>query len=854
MVHAFLLPDFNRVPANKTGVLKRCVLKCAPYLLSVLTGALFRYFTVAGDPSIEEYPPGIEANVEQILSSYGLLASHCDGDVLARLYIADTFETLVKWQPARAGTVNAAATVLRSGDFTFVDPTNTLLRILVAMVGCTESCVARREIPLLSEIIDLLEELPLKTFSESCAVLLGQALVHILRIPSILFADRVTGVLIQLDPEVLRHINVGELLLRIRLLLPKNQFHPTLGTIQEGVDLTEEQCGSEGFYTMTFGGFRNHATQLLEQIAVKFPSDVNEYILTALSQLPDPAGTPQDPRTQAGHVTQKSDTYLQWETTCYMVDHLSESFKYSPHVIDQCFQALLSSVPKDAVLLPLFYNMLLPFWKCPYTQYYPLIWPTSLNIIFAAMSEERPRGPIDPDEAAARRRAFTLFVSISTNYNENVVTFLPEVVKQCEALIIRLEGFEANFIYEAMSKLLHSAPEGTRDSYLRSVLQPLANILTKLVNKTTRKDFCHMLIGTSKDSREDRNTLKGSLETMVSILRGGQPTRFTVELIEEMSPILMRLITWFHDLTPADFPPEYADVLTVHEQTREGANQLARRNEPKYVNSARLSLVNIRQAVFQLLGGFCGVLQADTCLDLLRTLCDRCVNIPVPSFRTLKKEFFDKVSVEHPQVLRGVLQIYNDYFRHEADRRAAAEREVPNQQKNVVVTDNDIFLSKQWLYLCRDVVSFMRTQVLENKPRWQADPQLLAAAAQTTIALFETHIDEKGCSFALMEFFQIEMPLGGDRPDLVSTIQNIRGILFAGLVRHVVTRNLLPSDRENLAFRISEPYLSFFPDLGEVLLGTQLVSYEKIEELHAQISLCGGHRKGQQRQRIKEFL
>lgn len=149
-------------------------------------------------------------------------------------------------------------------------------------------------------------------------------------------------------------------------LAPKHRFHPIHGTDPRGVALTESQLGFVAQYDATFAEFRGECGRVLQRAAAGHPEATNAYLLQLLRGLRDPAGGPEDKRTARGYVFYGSSTYVAWEVVSFMLDHLSVALTCSSgrYAMD-CLDALRARLPSDAVLTPLFLNMLACFWRGP---------------------------------------------------------------------------------------------------------------------------------------------------------------------------------------------------------------------------------------------------------------------------------------------------------------------------------------------------------------------------------------------------------------------------------------------------------------------------------------------------------
>ncbi|EPY18836.1 hypothetical protein STCU_09750 [Strigomonas culicis] len=483
IVTCFSVPDFEHLPANLAVQLGKEIRPYFPRILKAVVQALSDFYAAAGGAA--QYPPGTERAAEDCVMIVGHLGTQVSGDVWAAVGLQEALEALLQWPPARKVSIAATTMLLRASARLDAAQEGRVRQLLVSLLGFVEQCVEANALTTIDELLDMLQTLP-KPLVRSISVQLCYPLLCILRIPSLMFVNIVCTLLLQLDEGAFATMNVLDLYAAFRRLLPKNLFHPDTGTAPEGVALSQQQLGFAGLYDQVFAEVRGHAGKLLSVTAKLNPSATNQYVLKLLTDLCPPQGTAEDERTVAGFVTHRSATFTSWECTQFMLSHLFGAFPLCSDYVPECIQALREREPTDAVLQPLYFNMLSYFWT--YTGVDALnVWVATLDILFNCV-EERARDRRDPDVSAARRRALTLLISVSMEHAAKFVSLVPAVVKRTEALLFSTRtSTEKSLLYESLASFLTCLPVEDADSYLESLLKPVLSILEQHITPWTRR-------------------------------------------------------------------------------------------------------------------------------------------------------------------------------------------------------------------------------------------------------------------------------------------------------------------------------------------------------------------------------
>ncbi|KAK7199988.1 hypothetical protein NESM_000047800 [Novymonas esmeraldas] len=848
MTVALVDPNFDRVPRDSIGRLKRGVVKQGAQVLGAATLSLYTNFTAAGGEQSVAMPPDMEPTVEAALAIIGALAPQLPFSSWQEHNLAATMDVLLRWEPAQRPVFACATSILRA--FTAGEPGKAaVLQLLLSMVlRKIPALVAAHDIGALDEILTLLLELP-KEFVQQEGPLLVQSVMSVFSIPSILFAQEVVQLMERMGEETLRHVDAVEVFGGLRLLLPKNLCHPTRGTNPDGQALSQEHFGYEQLFEEVFADFRRGASKVLAQLARLYPERTNQYLLGLLGELPDPRGTAEDPRTRSHFVQQSSLTFIYWEVTQFMMECLSSAFELSSVSVGACVEALLAHEPSDAVLRPLYFNMMSHFWKvrdCDGVN----VWEGTINILLSCISDENSSRMDDIDIVSARRRAHTLLVQICVEHSRRFLPRVPSLIKQLEPMLMRSHGMERSLLYESLIGLTAILPAQESDAYLQTIVNPLVNMLATSPALTSQDTFNHIMCAVTPDEKDARGVLQGCLNTIAAVFRRCQMTAYVVEKATQLFPLIGQMILSIHSMRPSDLPPNYRGILEQDASERETflpGHMRKSDTNLSAVRSARAILMNIRVALYQVFGALSPILPAERFGEVITALTTS-TQIPTHVTRSLTEKCLLPIGKEHPTLLIYIFQLLHRFF--------AQRQEQVHQQRvaetNARNTRDDVVESKQWLYYAKDVFSFLRGHVLDSGA-WKRDKTLLLATAEVAMSVFASGADNRTSERFLVSIVNLTTD-STVLPEVEATLMEVRVVVFGRLVSYVTQTpagELPPNEREGIAYAISEPYVKLFPNLAPALTMAG-ISLEQQETLNAHLLIVSNFVG--QRRKVKDFL
>ncbi|KAG5464101.1 hypothetical protein LSCM1_00281 [Leishmania martiniquensis] len=849
MTVALVDPDFGRVPREFIGRLMRSATRRGSQLLNAVTMSLYAYYMASGGEQSTALAPEVEPCVEAAFKMIGALAPQLPFSVWHEHNLAATMEVLLRWVPAQRPVLSCATCLLRSYSARDANK-GAVLRVLLAIVlRKVPTLVAGRDIAALDEILSLALELP-KDFVQLEGVLLVQNLLSVFSVPSILFGQEVMQLMERVGEEPFRQVDVTEVYDGLRLLLPKNLCHPTQGKNPEGQELSREQFGFEQLFEEVFADFRRGASKIMTQLARMHPERTSQYLLTLLGNLPDPRGTPEDPRTRSHFVRQSSLTFAYWEATQFMMECLSTAFESSSVSLNACVSTLLAHEPSDAVLRPVYFNMISYFWKARDSDDMN-VWEGTINILLNCINDEGSRYADDIDISAARRRAHTLLVQLCAEHSRRFVPRIPSLMKQLEPMLMRANGVERSLLYEALIALTAILPARESDAYLQTIVNPLVNMLATSAALTSQTTFNRIMCATTPDDKDARGVLQGCLNTIAAVFRRCQMTPYVVEKATELFPLIGQLILSIHNMQPGDLPFEYRGILEQEAGERDlflpGKTRKSDAHVVNTVRGARATLMNIRVVVYQVFGELSPILPAERFGEVITALTTS-AQIPTHVTRFLTEKCLLPIGKEHPVLLICIFQLIHRFFSQRKEQVRQQRMTVANARN----TRDDVVESKQWLYYAKDVARFTRSHVLDSQA-WKRDKALLLATAEVAMSIFESGADNRTAQSLLISIVNLTIDAAVS-PEVEAALTEVRVVVYSRLVSYVTLTpdgELPPGERESVAYGISEPYVRLFPTLAPSLTMAGISQGEQ-ETLNAHLLIVGNF--AGQRRKVKEFF
>ncbi|KPA81225.1 hypothetical protein ABB37_03645 [Leptomonas pyrrhocoris] len=846
---ALIDPDFDRVPRQSIGTLKRSVTKRGGDLLHAATMALYAYYMAAGGEHSTALAPNTESSVEAAFLLVATLAPQLPFPIWQEHNLAATLEVLLRWVPAQRQAITCATGLLRSYSVTEAKKAAMLQVLLRIVLGKIPTLVADHDIAALDDVLDLLLDLP-REFTQLEGVLMVQNIMTAFNLPSIQFAQQVVQLMERLDENTYLQVDPVSIYSGLRLLLPKNLCHPTHGSNQEGKELSQEQFGFDRLFEDVFADFRRSASKVLTLLARLYPERTNQFLLNLLSELPDSRGTPEDPRTLNGFVQQSSLTFVYWEATQFMMECLSMAFEYSSIGVNACVSTLLTREPSDAVLLPLFLNMISYFWKARDDQELN-VWEGTITILFNCINDEATRRMDDLDVLAARRRAHTLLVQLCVEHSRRFLPLVHPIMKRMEPMLVHSHGMERSLLYEALIALTAILSPHESDAYLQTIINPLVDMLSASPALAEQNAFNRTICAATPDDKDNRGVIQGCLNTLAAVFRRCQMTPYVVEKATQLFPVVGRLLVCVHSIEPSALPPEFRGIV---EQERGEKDLYLPGNQRKSeahltgpVRSARGVLMNLRIAVYQVFGCLSPILPAEQFAGIINALMTTSA-LPTHVERSLSEKCLLPIGKEHPALLIYVLQLLHRFFVQRTEQLRQQQATSSNQRN----ARDEVAESKQWLYFAKDILTFLRNNVLDSKV-WQRDKNLLMAAADLAVSVFESGSDTRTAERFLISLVNLNADTS-TAPDVQATLSEVRVMVYARLVSYVTQApagELPPGARDQMAYGISEPYMKLFPNLAPSLTLAG-ISQEQQETLNAHLLIVSNF--SAQRRKVKDFL
>lgn len=257
--------------------------------------------------------------------------------------------------------------------------------------------------------------------------------------------------------------------------------------------------------------------------------------------------------------------------------------------------------------------------------------------------------------------------------------------------------------------------------------------------------------------------------------------------------------------------------------------------------------MNMRIALYQIFGALSPILPAEQFAGLINALMTTSA-LPTHVVRALTEKCLLPIGKEHPTLLVYVFQLVTHFFVQRTEE-VRQQRLLSSNQRN---SKDEVAESKQWLYYAKDILTFLRSNVLDSQS-WQRSKSLLLAAAELAMSVFESGADTRTAERFLLSLVNLNTDASAT-PEVQASLSEVRIVVYARLVSYVTQSPVeeLPSAaREQVAYSISEPYVKWFPNLAPALTMAG-ISLEQQETLSAHLLIVGN--VSGQRRKIKDFL
>ncbi|RNF03367.1 hypothetical protein TraAM80_05813 [Trypanosoma rangeli] len=837
-------PHLGNVPLHRMKQPKRALSANTSVILVETIQALFDLYTAAGGERSQELAEPTRESIIDCLTITVNLASGVPVRQWWEVGLGNTLSVLVRWPPVAQEALAATTALLKCDEF--VRSTTALdqgpLSLVAAVLGCVEACVMERNYSTLEELTELLLEMP-NPILEAVVAPVSQSCLAMLSVPSIYMATAVCHILKRLGDAAFAHINALELMMRFAVLIPKNKFHPRSGTGEQGKKLSEQQYGSTELFERGFGEFRGLTGHLLTALARVYPVVSNQFILQLLMSLCDGCGSAEDPRTLSGFVTQQSNTFCEWEATQFLIDHLSESFRYSSDYVPQAIAALVAKQTEDMVLCPVYLNMLSAFWGCRDDTALG-VWEGTLGIICACL-ERKPSDPYDIDVRSARKRALTLLVTACSQHGARLACVCEAFMKKLEQLLMMPSTMpqERTLLYEALAALTNVLPDDEGQRRLQSFFTPVTKMLMQRVQTMDQARFNSIITAQTTDLQGERDMLRDGVVIVAGVVRRCKICPYLVEAFTELMPCILRLMEFIHSLRPEQLPAGYACILDMERDVREQYLPGRSRKSMPRKNSwerARLILMDLRMSLYQVVGALSTFLPAEPLLGMLQMLTASAELLPTHAMRSLIVHCMFPIGTTHVGLIASILPICGAFFARVTQRAASARPE------------DDVIDKKQLFYLSKEVYTFMRRQILE-KNLLVGKLVLAQVAVEVALSMLESGSNVPEASRFIDTVVEATKKGCGGNSALEAQVEELavgafgRMLDFAGGADDA----MLPfKDCERLLFALADVYVDRYPEYTAALHSR--FPQDRIDELHAQLVMS--HRFDLKRRRFKDFV
>lgn len=841
LVVKFMDPHSGRVPVCLMKKLKSSIVNCAKRILGSVTQALFDMYTAAGGEGSCCFAEDTSESVSDCLTIFVNLVPSLSVSHWWQLGLDSTMLVLVRWKPAAQEALAATASLFRCDAMSTAAVGPELTGLFTAVLDGVGACVAERNYGLLEEIADLLLELP-DPILRGVVASVSRSCLAILAVPSIYIASHVCLILRRLGDAVFPHINPMELLTRLAALMPKNQYHPETGVEGEGKRLSREQYGVVKSFEHGFAEFRGLVGYLLTSLARVYPIVCNQFILHLFTTLCDGRGTWEDPRTSSGFVTQQSVTFCTWEATQFLVQHLSEAYKFSSDHVPQAIAAFVEKETQDMVLCPVYLNMVSTFWNCRDDAALG-VWEGTLSILFACL-EHKSNWPNDIDAMSARKRALTLLVNACTQHAQRLVHFKESFLRRLENLLMvsSTSQYERTLLYEAMSAFTVALPADEAQERLQSFFGPMMRMLIQSMQSMDQMRFNDIITARTSDLLSERDMLRNGVTIIAGVLRHCKTSPYLVESSTTLAPAVLQLMDLIHNIRADELPPEYACIVEMDHHTREQYLPGVSRKSVTRLSmqqKARNGLMELRSSLYQVVGALSGFLPTETFRGMMQPLTSSVRLLPTHVVRSLAVHCMFLVGNAHPNLISEILSTCGVFFSQRADR--ASQR-----------PEDDVIDSKQLFFFSKEVFGFMRQHVVEKK-LLEGNPTLIRLVIEVALAILVSGSNIHEASRFVSTTLSAARKSCGAMTSLETQIDEVAVFAFGRMLDFVLRADdamLPPKDRERLVYLLSDIYVEGYPRYVAAL-GSRFPR-EKVDDLHTKLMMS--QRFDLKRRSFYEFL
>ncbi|CBH15837.1 hypothetical protein, conserved [Trypanosoma brucei gambiense DAL972] len=841
-------PHVGGVPVNRMKRLKKAIELYGRTILVEVIQALFDLYTQAGGAASNSCAPGTKESVTDCLMTVANATPCLPVHVWSEVGLTNTLSALVRWGPAAQEALAATTALLRcdrlscAGESTAADSLRT--ELLNVALGSVDMWVAESNHGNIEEVVGLLHDSP-DTLLQPAAPVAGRVCLLTLSIPSVLLASVACSIFRRLGDAAFTQINPLELLARLAVLVPKNKLHPCCGTCEGGMQISEHDFGTVEAFTQAFSEFRSLAAHVLTSVARIYPVVANQFMLQLVSNLSDSRGTEEDARTQCGFVTQRSDTFCNWEATQFLLYSLSESFKHSSEYVPQIINELVKREPEDMVIFPVYLNMLSLLWNCRDDTALG-VWQGTMGIILKSLGN-RYREVNDIDVVSARKRALTLLVTACSKHAKQLVLLGEPFLCQMERLLMfsSTSAMERTLLYEAIAAFTTALPEDEAQRRLQSFLDPVAKIMVDHTTNMCQNAFNDIIIGRTTAQRDEGYVIRDSINVFAGVLRRCKTLPYVVEAASSLVPSIMKLMEFAHNIDAKDLPPEYKTLFGTyngdggaasHLRSREGEGAGGRKSD---VYRARKILLDIRLALYQVIGALSSFFSVEPLENMLQMLVCVTQLLPIHAMRQLLSHCLFPVASAQERLIPATLSVCTTFY---MQRNRGASR----------APEAEAVDGRQLFGLSKDIFAFIRQNVVDPK-RLDGNPALCQIVVDVTLSVLESGVNVAEAS----RFISAIVPNGNDANRFSGTANaqmvDMALCAYSRMIDFAVRADeslLPPREREKLLVTLADTYVSQYPLYVTAM--KDRYPQPQVDELNTHLTMMG--RIDVKRRYFKEFL
>lgn len=765
-----------------------------------------------GDPTLkstQELPWNTMELLDSSTMILGTFSPLLSAQMWENLRLISVFCTLLQWKPAQKFIFNVLLSVIK-GLFAAPEKKDFGKQLFGALLDSVTSILNDvSSYDAVEVVLDYLQAAKADELSSDLERLVQFAL-QLLKVPSLYFASRIFNILLPLKEKVMTIVNAFEFCEAVFFFAQKHQCHPVHGFHPHAVELSRMHfdTDSDRDYKMAFGSLRNYTGSFLGELAQKQPLNANKYIFYRLQQLKDIEGTPQDPRTEYGSVTQQSRTFVSWEATAFMVTRLSASFELCQDYTSESFSLIIQKNTPDAVLRPSYLDILTSFWKCKKVDI--SIWEGTLNILLSDL-ENTKASSNDEDVLSARRRVCVLLVN-SASYGNQFVPLIEGLLNRINSLLLKSRGTERCKLYEASVLFSIQLDPTSGANCIRPIMEPVIEQALSLVSGCGDQDaFNRVLMGASDSETMCRHQIQESMGILCACFSARTSSPYLIEVAIRLQPTVKKMFQFIHGIVAEKLPEPFNLVSFLSEQ--DYAIYVNPKSKKSHIDRtvlglARGFLATTRFSVYQLKGFLCCVLPLANVMDMCEGLTERIPFFPMNCMKTYINQALLPIMQKHKEAIPSILIFLNQYC-------AYVSSCTPQKIPLLTVEEEEIVHHKMWSSLGFMIAAAIVEERVMNTNLWVELPNL----AQVTCDLISTigmSVATDCCANLLKRFFEAKPPNVDS-----NLLHGVHCYAFQSLCRLIIQApdNVFKEKaRSFFACSVSEFFTSFFPEAKASLI------------------------------------